>query len=224
MVKSRNKLREPCPIKRRVLEHFGGLDVLGGARAVRLLTSTCRMLVVATQEGMTSGLAALSPRQPAAPIPHPPHTQLGRKASPKRRASWVSHLTLSPSFFFIVSHICFSCLWGFLAKSNLRAAGVQLLISGRREHWGPPRGASPRPRDRPAGQAAVNPDAAESLPPLLAGAPGEPWCFCSHSQWPQGSKFMTTGSYLATSYVSTLAFRSQYSALSVLLWEYNFHT
>ena len=35
---------------------------------------------------------------------------------------------------------------------------------------------------------------------------------------------MTTGSYLATSYVSTLAFRTQYSALSVLLWENNFYT
>ena len=61
-------------MKRRALEHFEGLDILGGARAVRLLTSTCQMLAVATQEGMTSGLAALSPRQPAAPISRPTHT------------------------------------------------------------------------------------------------------------------------------------------------------
>lgn len=93
MVKSRNKLKEPCPTKRRALEHFEGLGVLGGARAVRLLTSTCQMPAVATQEGTTSGLAALSPRQPAAPIP--PHTQLGHKAVPKGKASWVSLLTLS---------------------------------------------------------------------------------------------------------------------------------
>lgn len=53
---------------------FEGLDVLGGARAVRLLTSTCQMLAVATQEGTTSGLAALFPRQPAALIPHHPHS------------------------------------------------------------------------------------------------------------------------------------------------------
>lgn len=79
---------------------FEGLACPRWSQSSQALTSTCQMLAVATQEGTTSGLAALFPRQPAALIPTIPTAGLQSHA---QRVSWISHLTLSLHSFSLLS-------------------------------------------------------------------------------------------------------------------------